>query len=220
MPQPTERSHLWVEPDEAPWPDPPAERPGARRALIVVDVQPTFCEGGELPVVGGNAVASCVAGYLRERHEGYAAVITTQDWHVDPGDHFSADPDFADTWPPHGIVGTANAELHPEIADAVAGLSVVRIRKGEHQAAYSGFDGTDPDGRSLQQVLADASIDEVDVCGIAESHCVKATALDAARLGYRTTVLRDLTVPVTEELGVAARAEMASAGVRLRASVA
>lgn len=218
-PEPSGRSHLWVEPDE-----PtrlrrmPAGRDSERRALIVVDVQPTFCEGGELPVIGGNAVASRVAAYLRNHHDEYAAVITTQDWHVDPGDHFSADPDFADSWPPHGIVGTPNAELHPEVADAVAGLSVVRIRKGEHQAAYSGFDGADSDGRSLQQVLAELDIEMVDVCGIAESHCVKATALDAAHLGFRTTVLRDLTVPVTEELGVAARTEMTSAGVELRPS--
>jgi nicotinamidase/pyrazinamidase len=215
MPQPNERSHLYVDPD-----DTHAGQPSmpTRRALIVVDVQPTFCEGGELPVTGGNAVASNLADYLRAEHGEYAALITTQDWHVDPGDHFSADPDFADTWPPHGIVGTANAELHPEIADAVAGQSVVRIRKGEHQAAYSGFDGADSEGRSLQQVLQDLRIDEVEVCGIAESHCVKATALDAARLGYRTTVLRDLTVPVTEELGAAARVEMTDAGVVLRNS--
>ena len=181
----------------------------------MVDVQPTFCEDGELPVPGGNAVASRIAEYVRTHHGDYATIVTTQDWHVDPGAHFGADPDYVDSWPPHGIVGTKNAELHPELATAIDAVpDVVRVRKGEHRAAYSGFDGTDNSGRSLETVLAEADVDAVDVCGIAESHCVKATALDAVALGYRTTVLSDLTVPVTEELGRDARREMAAAGVR------
>jgi nicotinamidase/pyrazinamidase len=152
---------------------------------------------------------------LRARAGDYALVATTQDWHIDPHDHFSPDPDYVDTWPPHGLVGTRNAELHPAVAAVVAQLpGVVRTRKGEHQAAYSGFDGADEAGRSLAQVLADAEVESVDVCGIAESHCVKATALDAAKLGYPTAVLSDLTVPVTEALGVSAREEMAAAGVK------
>ncbi|MCL6536986.1 MAG: isochorismatase family protein [Acidothermus sp.] len=186
------------------------------RALIVVDVQPTFCEGGELPVVGGNAVATRIAEYLRERGERYDLVITTQDWHVDPGSHFSDQPDFIDTWPPHGIAGTPNAELHPAITPALAGLPRVRsLRKGSNGAAYSGFEATDETGRSLDAVLREAGVEAVDICGIAESHCVKATALDAVRRGYQTTVYRDLTVPVSEELGERARAEMAAAGVQL-----
>jgi nicotinamidase/pyrazinamidase len=192
---------------------------GERRGLIVVDVQPTFCEGGELPVAGGNDVAARIADFVRDKHADYALIATTQDWHVDPGAHFSDRPDFVDTWPPHGVVGTANAELHPALA-AVVGQTpgVVAIRKGEHQAAYSGFDGADESGRPLRQVLADARIDSVDVCGIAESHCVKATALDAHRLGHPTTVLSDLTVPVTPELGEQAREELRAAGVAQRPS--
>jgi len=185
----------------------------------VVDVQPTFCEGGELPVAGGNEVAARIAEFLREKHGDYELIATTQDWHVDPGAHFADQPDFVDSWPPHGLVGTPNAELHPVLAKAVEHTpGVVAVRKGEHQAAYSGFDGADEAGRALEQVLADAGIRDVEVCGIAESHCVKATALDANRLGYRTTVLTDLTVPVTPELGEQARAELAAAGVRLRRS--
>jgi nicotinamidase/pyrazinamidase len=188
-----------------------------QRALIVVDVQPTFCEGGELPVAGGNAVAAKIADYVRDRHDDYALVVTTQDWHVDPGPHFSAEPDFADSWPPHGLAGTPNAELHPALAPAVAALpGVVRIRKGERAPAYSGFDGTDAVGRSLAEVLTASRIADIDVCGIAESHCVKSTALDAVGLGLRVTVLSDLTVPVTEELGAQARAEMSTAGVHTR----
>lgn len=185
----------------------------------MVDVQPTFCEGGELPVAGGNDVAARIADFVRDRHADYDLIATTQDWHVDPGAHFAAVPDFVDSWPPHGLVGTANAELHPALA-AVIGQTpgVVAVKKGEHAAAYSGFDGVDPSGRSLARVLSEAGIDDVDVCGIAESHCVKATALDARRLGHPTTVLSDLTVPVTPELGELARAELAAAGVRARRS--
>lgn len=188
-----------------------------RRALVVVDVQPTFCEGGELGVEGGNAVAQRIAGYARDHRDDYDLVVTTQDWHVDPGAHWSPEPDFVDTWPPHGIAGTPNAELHPALADLEPDVSV---KKGEYQAAYSGFEGVDVGGRPLADVLRDAGVGEVDVVGIAESHCVRATALDAHALGLTTRVLTDLTVPVTPELGAAAREELAAAGVTLEASTA
>lgn len=182
------------------------------RALLVVDVQPTFCEGGALGVEGGNAVAEAIARYAREHRDRYGLVVTTQDWHVDPGEHFSDNPDFVDTWPPHGVAGTPEAELHPALADLNPDVSV---KKGEYAAAYSGFEGVDPQGRDLLTVLRDAGIEEVDVVGIAESHCVKATTIDAIKAGLRARVLRDLTVPVTPEQGAAAREEMAAAGAEL-----
>jgi nicotinamidase/pyrazinamidase len=190
-----------------------------RLALIVVDVQPTFCEGGELPVLGGNAVAGDIAALLREHAGDYDLIITTQDWHIDPGAHFAAHPDFVDSWPPHGIVGTANAELHPALAAVLDTVPHVTIHKGEHAAAYSGFDGHDESGRPLADVLAESKVDVVVVCGIAESHCVKSTALDANKLGYPTMVLSDLTVPVTETLGAQAREELRAAGVRLQSGL-
>jgi len=185
------------------------------RALLVVDVQPTFCEGGALAVAGGNDVAHAIAGFAAEHRADYDLVVTTQDWHVDPGDHFSATPDFVDTWPPHGVAGTAEAELHPALADLAPDASV---RKGAYAAAYSGFEGVDAEGRPLAEILAASGITAVDVVGIAESHCVRATALDAHGLGLRTRVLTDLTVPVTPELGAAAREELRGAGVELAAS--
>lgn len=189
----------------------------AKRALLVVDVQPTFCEGGALGVQGGNAVAERIARYAADHRDEYDLVVTTQDWHIDPGDHFSQTPDFVDTWPPHGIAGTAEAELHPALADLAPDASV---KKGQYAAAYSGFEGTDDGGASLAQIIASAGVKEVDVVGIAESHCVKQTALDALTEGLGTRVLRDLTVPVSEEQGAAARAEMAAAGVVLADSTA
>jgi nicotinamidase/pyrazinamidase len=188
-----------------------------RRALVVVDVQPTFCEGGELAVDGGNQVADDVAAYLNAHRNRYAVVVTTQDWHVDPGPHFSDHPDFVDSWPPHGIAGSPNAELHP----ALAGLTFdASVKKGQFDHGYSGFDGVESSGRTLEQLLRDADVDGVDVVGLVLSHCVKHTALDAARLGWPTRVLTDLTIPVSPEQGVQAEAELVAAGVELVPSAA
>lgn len=185
------------------------------RALIVVDVQPTFCEGGALAVDGGDAVAGRIAAFAAARRGDYDVVVTTQDWHIDPGEHFSDTPDFVDTWPPHGVAGTDEAELHPALADLAPDVSV---KKGRYEAAYSGFEGVDVAGRALAELLAARGIDAVDVVGIAESHCVKQTALDAVANGLRTRVLTDLTVPVSPEQGEAARRAMAAAGVALEPS--
>ncbi|WP_152192334.1 isochorismatase family protein [Georgenia satyanarayanai] len=187
-----------------------------RRALLVVDVQPTFCEGGALPVAGGNAVAQAIAEYAAAHRDHYALVVTTQDWHIDPGRHFATppeEPDYVDTWPPHGVAGTAEAELHPALADLAPDASV---RKGQYAAAYSGFEGTDGEGRTLAQLLD--GVTAVDVVGLAESHCVKETALDAVRAGMSARVLSDLTAPVTPEQGELARAEMREAGVEITPS--
>ena len=186
----------------------------SRRALIIVDVQPTFCEGGELAVTGGNSVADGVAAYLRSSRRDYDLVATTQDWHIDPGHHFADDPDFVDTWPRHGLAGTANAEVHPAVVAALAetGDVDVAVRKGAYAAAYSGFEGRTGTGRTLAEALRAAGITDVDVCGIAESHCVKATVLDSLAAGFATRLLTDLTVPVTPEMGEAARSEMLNAG--------
>lgn len=182
------------------------------RALLVVDVQPTFCEGGALAVAGGTATAHAIAAFAQTRRGDYDLVVTTQDWHVDPGEHFSDTPDFVDTWPPHGVAGTPEAELHPALAQLAPEVSV---KKGEHAAAYSGFEGRDGDGNLLADILRAEQITDVDVVGIAESHCVKATALDALSLGLATRVLTDLTVPVTADQGAQARTELAAAGVVL-----
>ncbi len=193
-----------------------SERQHSRTALLVVDVQPTFCEGGALGVEGGNDVAAQVADLLAGEH-GYDLVVTTQDWHIDPGDHFSDEPDFVDTWPPHGVAGTAEAELHPAL-DAVAGRIDAGVRKGMHAAAYSGFEGADDNGRTLNEVLAAAAITDVDVVGIAFDHCVRATAIDAAANGYATTVIDGLSASVAPETDAAARTQLADVGVDVIAS--
>ncbi len=194
-------------------PDQHSEGRRSRTALLVVDVQPTFCEGGALGVEGGNDVAANVADLLAGDH-GYDLVVTTQDWHIDPGDHFSDEPDFVDTWPPHGVAGTAEAELHPAL-DAVAGRIDAGVRKGMHAAAYSGFEGVDGDGRTLNDLLSSAGVREVDVVGIAFDHCVRATAMDAAANGYATTVIEGLSASVAPETEAAARTQLADAGIEV-----
>jgi len=192
-----------------------SEVPDGRRALVVVDVQPTFCEGGELATEGADEIARRVAVYAAAHRDRYATVVTTQDWHIDPGEHFSETPDFVDSWPPHGIAGTPNAELHPALAELGPDA---QLKKGQYSHGYSGFEGADESGRSLETVLSDAGITAVDVVGLVESHCVKHTALDARRAGLAARVLTDLTIPVSPAQGEVAERELTTAGVELRDS--
>lgn len=189
------------------------------RALIIVDAQPTFCEGGELGIDGGDACIERVAEYVENNHDNYDLIVTTQDWHIDPGDHFSDNPDFVDTWPPHGVAGTKNAELHPALNDVATYISHAdSVKKGHYTAAYSGFEGETEDGRSLSQVLKDHNIDTVDVVGLALSHCVCDTSLDAIKEGLTVRCLRDLTEPTSKELGDKAVEKMTQAGVTFATS--
>ena len=179
------------------------------KALIVVDVQNDFCEGGSLAVQGGARVASAVSEWA-QAHE-YDAVVLTRDFHVDPGTHFADEPDFRDSWPRHCVVGTQGASFHPDLrvdADAV-------FSKGKDQAAYSGFEGSTDDGTLLGDWLRGRGIDAVDVVGIATDYCVRATALDAERLGLKTRVLVDLTAGVAPASTASALDEMAAAGVEI-----
>lgn len=164
------------------------------RALIVVDVQNDFCEGGSLAVAGGSAVAAAISDLLASDH-GYDIVVASRDWHVDPGAHFAAEPDYVDTWPAHCVAGTPGAAFHPNLAtDQIVAV----FSKGQHSAAYSGFEGVDLDLEAvpLERFLRDHAVTDVDVCGIATDYCVNATARDAARLGFETTVLLELTAAV------------------------
>ena len=183
------------------------------RALIVVDVQNDFCEGGSLAVTGGAAVAAAITTYVRDHGTEYAAVVGTLDWHVDPGDHFSEHPDYVATWPAHCVVGTEGSQSHPALD---RGLVEAWFHKGRHSAAYSGFEGhTEPDGIGLADWLRARHVEAVDVVGIATDHCVRATALDAVGAGFSTRVLLDLTAGVAPETTEAALAELTTAGATL-----
>jgi nicotinamidase/pyrazinamidase len=183
------------------------------RGLLIIDVQNDFCEGGSLAVAGGAAVARASTAYLASSlADGYACVVATQDYHVDPGEHFSAEPDFARTWPVHCAAGTPGAAFHPD-------LDTSRIdevfRKGAHAAAYSGFEAVSPDGTALGQWLAGRGITAVDVIGIATDYCVQATALDGTRAGLETRVLLGLTAGVSAATTQEAIAGLRAAGVQV-----
>ncbi|MFF1459882.1 isochorismatase family protein [Streptomyces sp. NPDC058330] len=186
------------------------------RALIVVDVQNDFCEGGSLAVAGGADVAAAITDLIGEAQPGYRHVVATRDHHIDPGGHFSATPDFEDSWPPHCVAGTEGVGFHPNFAPAVASGAIDTVfDKGAYEAAYSGFEGTDENGTGLAQWLRERSVTAVDVVGIATDHCVRATALDAVREGFETHVLLDLTAGVAEGTTERALEELRTAGVEL-----
>ncbi|MDJ1643261.1 isochorismatase family protein [Streptomyces pakalii] len=186
------------------------------RALIVVDVQNDFCEGGSLAVAGGADVAAAITDLIGDAQPVYRHVVATRDHHIDPGGHFSPNPDYVDSWPVHCVAGTEGVGFHPNFAPAVASGAIDTVfDKGAYSAAYSGFEGSDENGTGLAQWLRDREVTEVDVVGIATDHCVRATALDAAREGFVTHVLLDLTAGVSGATTERALAELRTAGVKL-----
>jgi nicotinamidase/pyrazinamidase len=180
------------------------------RALIIVDVQNDFCEGGSLPVTGGAAVAAGISLVLNRAGDRWDHVAATKDWHIDPGAHFSDHPDFVESWPAHCVVGSGGADFHPELD---TGRIEEVFHKGEHAAAYSGFEGVSASGASLAEWLRERGVTEVEVVGIATDHCVRATALDAVAEGFATTVLLELTAGVARETTDAALEEFRAASV-------
>ena len=189
------------------------------RALIIVDVQNDFCEGGSLAVTGGAEVAQLVSEHVVQHAADYDHVVATADWHIDPGPHFSDSPDYVDSWPVHCVADSEGADFHPHLTTALHHVEAV-FRKGEHAAAYSGFEGhsDEGEGSSLSAWLHEHHVGQVEIVGIATDHCVRATALDARREGFETTVLLDLTAGVARPTTDAALHEMDEAGIRLLGS--
>lgn len=196
------------------------------RGALIVDVQNDFTEGGALGVGGGAAVAEGIARHLRSHRAGYALVAASQDWHdagSTNGGHIVLDgePDWIDTWPPHCIVGTRGAELHPALDGAPID---VLVRKGQGRPAYSAFEGvvaeggTVTAGTTLAATLAEHGIDALDVAGIATDYCVRASVLDALAAGLRVRLLTDLVAGVDPERSRHALAELAAAGAELATS--
>ena len=194
------------------------QRYGPTTALVVVDVQNDFADpGGSLSVAGGEAVVPVIDGEIVMATNNGAMVVATQDWHPESTPHFAKDGGI---WPVHCVAGTWGAELHPALtlpADAP------RVRKGANgEDGYSGFTMRDPvSGETipteLEGILREAGVERVVVVGLATDYCVKATALDARRLGFETAVLADAIAAVELEPGDGARAldEMRDAGVAI-----
>lgn len=189
-----------------------------RKALIVVDVQNDFVEGGALACGGGKKVAQNVHYWIENHKEDYALIVATRDWHTPDdtnGGHIAIDedPDFIDTWAAHCVADTKGAEYCEPLAKE---LFDVEILKGQGKPAYSGFEGiTTEDGLTLDGILKENDIEQVDVVGIALDYCVYQTAKDAVDLGYGVTVLKGLTASVDEEGGNEAVEKLEKKGVRV-----
>lgn len=196
-------------------PTPSGRTASGRRALVVVDVQVDFVEGGSLGVAGGHAVAEAVTRHLAEHRDAYALVAASRDWHEPHGTnggHFAepgADPDFARTWPAHCLRDEGGSDYAPGLDTAAVD---VHLRKGVGEPAYSAFEAVDGDGHLLGDLLREASVEEVDVVGIATDHCVRATVLDACEQGFEVRLLDGLHAGVTPASTAAALAEMRGAG--------
>ncbi|GAA2262782.1 nicotinamidase [Kitasatospora cystarginea] len=187
------------------------------RALIVVDVQKDFCEGGSVPVKGGAERAGAIAGLVQNSTASdYAHVVATRDHHIDPGRHFSDHPDYRDSFPVHCVAGSEGSAFHPDFAPAVDSGAVDEVfYKGAHSASKSGFEGSAEDGTPLADWLRARNVSDVDVVGIATDHCVRATALDGVRAGFAVRVLLDYTAGVAADSTDSAIGEMRRAGVAL-----
>jgi nicotinamidase/pyrazinamidase len=191
------------------------------RALIVVDVQNDFCEGGSLAVDGGAKAAADIRSFVNENKGQYDHIVFTRDWHIEPGDHFvsntdETEPNFSTTWPDHCVADTEGAEFHPEINALVQEDNNVPdtvVSKGEYEAAYSGFEGAAPDGTTLAEWLKERNVEEADVVGIAFDFCVKATAEDAVMAVPFVRVIKRLTASVMPDNDANTTADLENAGV-------
>jgi len=190
-------------------------RSDVTRALFIIDVQNDFTEGGALGVDGGAAVAAGVSALLAAHPDTYAHVFASRDWHdgdIDSGGHFGDSPDYVDTWPVHCVADTPGAQYHPDLTtDGVE----FHVRKGQGVPAYSIFEGTIDDGRTVAQALIAAGVSDIDVTGIATDYCVRASALDALEHGQHVRIITDLVAGVAAQSSEAALAELAHAGAEL-----
>ena len=186
------------------------------RGLLVVDVQNDFCEGGALGVDGGARVASGITDHIEAHGSDYAVVVASRDWHDadnDNGGHFALHgeaPNFVTTWPVHCVAGTTGAEYHP---DLTLPDNTSHVKKGQGMPSYSMFEGHSDDGHTVEEILTNAGVTEVDVVGIATDHCVRASALDAKGAGFAVRVINDLVAAVSHDTERTARREMTEAGV-------
>jgi nicotinamidase/pyrazinamidase len=190
-----------------------------RRAIVVVDCQNDFCEGGSLAVAGGADTAAAIARWLLFKDNDDSLVLATFDHHIDPGSHFADHPDFVDTWPAHCVAGSEGAALHRNLA-AVEHLIHERFLKGQYAAAYSGFEGLSvTDGKRLSDYLRAYDVTSIDVVGIATDYCVAATCRSALDEGLDVRLLSSLCVPVDREREAAVLLELAEAGVHIDPNV-
>lgn len=189
------------------------------RALLIVDVQRDFTEGGALACAGGSQVAADISELLHREDNGYGLVVASRDWHnpgEDNGGHFAAEPDFVNTWPVHCVAGSAGAQYHPNL-DAAA--IDVEVFKGMGEPAYSAFEGRSEDGQCLATLLRAHGADSLDVVGIATDYCVRASARDALAAGFEVRVITGLTAAVNPQGTKGALAALEEAGAQVAVTI-
>jgi nicotinamidase/pyrazinamidase len=170
------------------------------KAILVVDVQNDFCEGGSLAVSGGAAVAKKISEYLKSSN--YELVVASRDWHDSDNNnsgHFAdldAEPDYKTSWPIHCVANSEGANYHPNLD---IDLIQAHVFKGQGAHGYSAFEGVTAEGGTLEELLKLKGIKQLDVVGIATDHCVLASALDAKKLGLAVRVISSLTAGVSTE---------------------
>ena len=190
------------------------------RALLVIDVQNDFCEGGALAVAGGAAVAEKISKFLESTR--YDLVVASRDWHDADNNnsgHFAepdAEPNYKTNWPVHCVAETNGAQYHPNLNTEAIGE---HIFKGQGQNGYSIYEGFTKGGQSFDELLNAHQIDEVDVVGIATDHCVLASALDSESHGLKVRVISSLTAGVSEVTTEAAIDRMIDSGIEVVASL-
>jgi len=184
-----------------------------KKALLIVDMQNDFCPGGALAVKGGNEIVPVINNYIKYFSAGRHLVVFTRDWHTP--DHCSFKQQGG-IWPAHCVAGTAGAAFHPELYIPDKALIISKAASAEKDA-YSGFEGTSPDGETLDEVLKKKDVKELTVCGLATDYCVKSTVLDALKNGYTVKLLIDgvSAVEVNPGDGDEALAEMKKAGAEI-----
>lgn len=169
------------------------------QALVVVDIQNDFCEGGALAVGGGNEVAERTAAYINKVGYAYETIVYTADWHMPPpstnGGHFGHPPDYINTWPVHCVAGTKGAEFHPAIARLPKEVETIFL-KGHGRPDYSGFQGVNSNGERLNDYLLGHNVKYLDVVGLAGDYCVRYTALDGISLDFTVVILPGLVASV------------------------
>lgn len=183
-------------------------------ALLIVDVQNDFTEGGALGVTGGKAVAAGITQHLAQHAADYDMIIASRDWHDADNDndgHFaSGEPDFVTNWPVHCVAGTAGAEFDPGLDTAPV---THHVKKGQGAHGYSAFEGVTDDGATLADLLSD--VRRVDIVGIATDHCVRASGLDALNHVDDVRILTALVAGVAAEPSQAALEELGARGATI-----
>ena len=170
------------------------------KAILVVDVQNDFCEGGSLAVAGGAAVAKKISEFLKS--SSYDLIVASRDWHDSDNDnsgHFAEsglEPNYKTSWPVHCVASSEGANYHPNLD---LDLIQEHVFKGQGAHGYSAFEGVTEAGGTLANLLSERGIDQLDVVGIATDHCVLASALDAKKLGLAVRVISSLTAGVSPE---------------------